>query len=259
MYPVLFNGEAVRAVLKEQKTQTRRPVKPQPVPSSMGDGLWVVKTDGKLSGMACINATDWDVHYWCERWRPYEPGDHLWIREAFILEETDELPIDGWPYREMEEPGEFGKYLVPHYRATEPEPHIVPLDLSDDYDDRTRWCASIHMPRWASRITLEVTDVRVQRVQDISEAEARAEGVEPVGLECGDWIPVSGSCYVIPFKRLWDSIYAMPKPVYRNKKIAHYVSYPWESGIKTWEHGGLPWYVYGNPWVFATSFKSLKG
>ena len=175
---------------------------------------------------------------------PWYRGLKLWVRETFILEETDEVPTDGRPYREMEEPGEFGQLLVPHYRATESEPYIVPLDLSDSYDDRTRWCASIHMPRWASRIALEVTNVRIQRVQEISFQDCLAEGF---------WGPPK------LFSWAWDSIYSKPKPVYRDKQIVHYISYPWETGTETRDHRGLSWFVCGNPWIWATSFKKLEG
>ena len=237
MYPVLFNGEMVRAVLEGRKTQTRRPIKPQP--EQRGDDLW------------------WKEDNWGNELSMASPygliGDYLWLRETFILEDTDTPPTDGRPYREMDEPGEFGSYLVPHYRATEPEPYIVPLDLSDSYDDRTRWHPSIFMPRWASRITLEVTDMRVQRVQDISDGDAWDEGYPR------DWAmdPVSQLCHIW-FREQWDAIYAKPKPVRRNKRIMYYISYPWEAGTETREHRGLPWFVYGNPWVFITDFRRIR-
>ena len=141
---------------------------------------------------------------------PWYRGLKLWVRETFILEETDEVPTDGHPYREMEEPGEFGRLLVPHYRATEPEPHIVPLDLSDDYDDRTRWCPSIHMPRWASRITLEVADVRVERVQDITDDDAWEEGAWWWRHDdaAGPPFYVRKGYNIECFSELWDTIYA---------------------------------------------------
>jgi len=231
-HPILFNGEMVRAILEGRKTQTRRPIKPQPVPSSMGDDLWVVKTDGKPSGMACINATDWDVRYWCEKWLPYEIGDRLWVRETFVLEDTDEMPTDGRPYRKMEEMGEFGHLLVPHYRATEPEPHIVPLDLSDSYDDRTRWRPSIHMPRWASRIALEVTGVRIQRVQEIGDSDAWDEGSWWRRYDDAVGPPIyiaHGEC-IDCFREQWDALYAKR---------------------------GLGWDV--NPWVWVIEFRELRG
>ena len=211
MYPILFNGEMVRAILEGRKTQTRRPMVPQPP-----DGHWWAETEAEQRLAA--------EYYPSARGRGCPcgiPGDRLWMRETFILEDTDTPPTDGRPYRETEEPGEFGQLLVPHYRATEPEPHIVPLDLSDSYDDRTRWHPSIFMPRWASRITLEVTDVRVERVSDISLADVHAEGkpenIWPTELEF-TW-----------FRQQWNSIYAKR---------------------------GLGWDA--NPWVWAVSFKKLE-
>ncbi|HUT15009.1 MAG TPA: hypothetical protein VMY98_02055, partial [Anaerolineae bacterium] len=192
-------------------------------------------------------------------------GDHLWVRETFILEDTDEVPTDGRPHREMEEPGEFGQLLVPHYRATEPEPHIVPLDLSDGYDDRTRWYPSIFMPRWASRILLENTNVRVQRVQEITEKDTLAEGIDDrrFFLDGEDKLKPTQREIRRPLRvwrvmHLWDSLYAKPKPAYRDKQIVYYVSHPWEAGTETREHRGLPWYVYGNPWVFVIDFRRIR-
>ena len=219
-HPILFSGEMVRAILEGRKTQTRRPMAPQPP-----EGHWWAETEAEQRLAAEYYPS---TH---GRGCPYGiPGDHLWVRETFILEETDEVPTDGRPYREMEEPGEFGQLLVPHYRATESEPHIVPLDLSDSYDDRTRWHPSIHMPKWASRITLEVTGVRVERVQDINDADAVAEGVLRDAL--GWWgvgeMFLSGEHAnpVDAFSALWDSVYTKR-------------GYGWDA----------------NPWVWVVEFK----
>jgi len=199
-HPILFSGEMVRAILEGRKTQTRRPMAPQPP-----EGHWWAETEAEQRLAAEYYPS---TH---GRGCPYGiPGDHLWVRETFILEETDEVPTDGHPYREMEEPGEFGRLLVPHYRATEPEPHIVPLGLSDDYDDRTRWCPSIHMPRWASRITLEVADVRVERVQDITDDDAWEEGAWWWRHDdaAGPPFYVRKGYNIECFSELWDTIYA---------------------------------------------------
>jgi hypothetical protein len=84
------------------------------------------------------------------------------------------------------------------------------------------WRPSIHMPRWASRITLEVVNVRVERVQDISEEDAKAEGVQPINLEA-----VAGKGYQFGFRDIWFEIY----------------------GIEGWET---------NPWVWVCEFKVVK-
>ena len=241
-HQILFNGEMVRAILEGRKSQTRRPMMPQPP-----EGHWWAETKGEERLAAEYYPSTHGRGCPCGI-----PGDRLWVRETFVLEETDAL-MEGCPYREMDEPGEFGPYLVPHYRATEPEPYIIPLDLGDSYDDRTRWHPSIHMPKWASRITLEVTDVRVQRVQDISDGDAWDEGYPR------DWAmdPVPQLCHIW-FREQWDAIYAKPKPVRRNKRIMYYISYPWEEGTETRDHRGLSWFVYGNPWVFITDFRRIR-
>ena len=184
--PIIFSGEMVRAILDGCKTQTRRVIKYKPA--------W-----GEEFHLAA------KALHLC----PYGvPGDMLWVRETFVIEDTGDygppnpLPEDR-PVRIEGDDIEGEIYLIPHYRATEPEPHIVPWDRIDGCDDTTRWHPSIHMPRWASRISLTVKDVRVERVQDISEEGSRDEGVEfaPAG---------PGNCtnYVIGFADLWDSINA---------------------------------------------------
>jgi hypothetical protein len=158
--PILFSAPMVRAILSGRKTQTRRALKPQPKPFLLPDKSW------------CEVAIE---HQWEEdlprirlgkvitnqtlRWAP---GDHLWIRETFSV-----VPSSA-------------------YRCS---PGVVQtINPSDQYDaaiyrasfDRSGggivWRPSIHMPRWASRITLDVTAVRIERLQDISEADAQAEG-----------------------------------------------------------------------------------
>lgn len=145
--PILFNEPMVRAILSGRKTQTRR----------------LAQED-----------------YLC---RYGAPGDKLWVRETFCVEDTRDYhgdhhePTDGRPIQKFEDV-DFGTYwLIPHYRATEPEPHIVPYRCDAD-DDRTRWRPSIHMPRWASRISLTITDVRTALLHDIDEADALREGID---------------------------------------------------------------------------------
>lgn len=163
----------VRAVLEGRKTQTRRLANPQPHTVD-SDGRWYRMPSGGLS----LN---------CHRSPFGLPGDQLWVRETWFREPH---PSEfGLTYNDMPHTWAFacaktGKYL---YRADAGSEVAI---------DGRRWRPSIHMPRTASRITLEVTDVRVERLQDISEADALAEGVEPEAPdEC-----------VIAFQRLWESI-----------------------------------------------------
>ncbi|WP_035601682.1 hypothetical protein, partial [Edwardsiella tarda] len=152
--PIIFNDEMVRAILDGRKTMTRRTMKVQPTPSKTRPGDFSFPSK-KLESMVYVsdlapgNSPISDSHlFFQECCCPYgQPGDRLWVRETF---------------------GDCGVRFV--YRA--------------DTDDGAacqvkRWTPSIHMPRWASRITLEITDVRVERLQDITEEEAKAEGATP--------------------------------------------------------------------------------
>lgn len=186
--PVLFSGPMVRAILEGRKTQTRRVMKPQPVGETPFFDRWA--------------RGDWD-----SRPFPYgRPGDHLWVRETWAsVYDCPELPCceDG-----------SGKHRRTIYRATEPheiDNFACSFSCSHDEPGCASWRPSIHMPRWASRLTLEVTGVRVERLQDISEEDARAEGLALEGLILPGH---AAGC----FSRLWDSI---------NAKRASWASNPW--------------------------------
>lgn len=148
--PILFSGPMVRAILDGRKTQTRRIVKPQPHeecgPIEVGHyHPTVIDRHGdEQPGAEIFGAYSLDGE-WGAKCPHGQPGDRLWVREAFAL--ADDYEVD----RVLNPGGVF-------YRATH-----------SPADDTSRWRPSIHMPRWASRLTLEVTDVRVERVQDISE------------------------------------------------------------------------------------------
>jgi hypothetical protein len=153
--PILFSGAMVRAILDGRKTQTRRVVKL--VGSDVIEER-VVGSGEATSEVSWPFDTTWadgddgSPWYAC----PYgEPGDRLWVRETWAHD---------------------GSKAPPLYRASwqcKRDYPGVPCEHGPD-----RWRPSIHMPRWASRITLEVTGVRVERLQAISEADAIAEGVE---------------------------------------------------------------------------------
>lgn len=166
--PILFNGPMVRAILDGRKTQTRRPLKLQPDRDIDGEPYWHVGgfrawqfrpvSDVLRKGGALLKC-------------PYGvPGDLLWVREAWQLLWCSHHETDcGTEYDCTLITGEVPKENDSHYgfdyRATS--------DLPNEGDP---WRPSIHMPRWVSRITLHVEAVRVERVQDISEEDARAEG-----------------------------------------------------------------------------------
>lgn len=226
-HPILFSTEMVQAILKGRKTQTRRVVK---FPKWM-------QVDTTIEDCGQV---------WCERELaqdrcPYgQVGDRLWVRETFVLESDlgwdIKLPTDR-PIKTISDDFDNGVYhLIPHYRATEPEPNIV-SEEQEDFDDRTRWKPSIFMPRWASRITLEITGIRVERLQEIDELGALNEGTPEKywDLQQGDMQTSAGivkgpfltGTAVKAYSRLWDKI--------NGKK------HSWES----------------NPWVWVIEFKKI--
>lgn len=209
--PIIFSAPMIRALLDGQKTQTRRIVKPQPTtsfwePYSCPDGRWnwVMKNTGMGSGDPF-------------RCRFGQPGDLLWVREVWAL------------------CGSLANVRPKDFEF----PHIVLRDglryQSDDdgYDGTVQyWRPSIHMPRWASRLTLRLTDVRIERLQEISEADAQAEGITGphyVGYQAyflpGDSKP-RYSCATAAFECLWESL-----------------------------HGPDSWAT--NPWVWALTFELI--
>lgn len=155
--PILFQGEMVRAILAGRKTQTRRLIR---------DGLAV--TD--VCGGGVEPAVWWPRDaVGRDAASPYGvPGDRLWVKETFYCDHC-EYPTG--PRREMVE--------MLEYRATHDCSAWEAGCPCRDDNGRSSWRPSIFMPRWASRLTLDVTEVRVERLQDITEADARAEGVEP--------------------------------------------------------------------------------
>lgn len=160
--PILFSAPMVRAILAGTKTQTRRAVK-HPALATLS---FVVDC-----GEGWWGDEEGAVQVCC----PYgQPGDRLWARETFYYDQEDAELL----YRAD---GEFD---------------------SEQVDSGYKWQSSIHMPRWASRITLEITGVRVERLQDISEGDAKAEGViRPRPLVDDD--PCT---HIDAFGDLWESI-----------------------------------------------------
>ena len=159
--PILFSGPMVRALLDGRKSQTRRVLKPQP---EWTGTMWHVRN--RLGGCFCENEAE--VAEAAADYGPYRPGDRLWVRETHAITSIGGSCSDSVHYAATPD------FLLFQSRDgtwnMEPKSNLIPAP--------DRWSGSIHMPRWASRITLIVTDVRVQRLQDISEEDAIAEGVE---------------------------------------------------------------------------------
>lgn len=178
--PILFSGPMVRAILDGSKTQTRRVIQPQPcrtLPETkeIGPSFDMHYPSGwrwhRSRGVQCFGQDAEALAGVAALLSPYgKPGDRLWVRETWA-------PVDflagGY---ELEEPHCVG------YRADESARYCFgdKQRAADTYAwnwSAVKWKPSIFMPRWASRITLEVIDVRVQRVRDIGESDAVAEGM----------------------------------------------------------------------------------
>lgn len=209
--PILFSAPMVRALLSGAKTQTRRLVKhPNVVDvdawADAGGGLWEmgVHEAGSTAGMGKLRC-------------PYgAPGDRLWVRETW----TEVVPLSGGRLQPGDHPASRsdGSPTQIWYRA---DGGISPVDRL--FDDGPRWKPSIHMPRWASRIDLEVTAVRVERLQDISPEDAMAEGVR---CDCMHPVPMCKG-NIDAFRDLWESI----------------------NGAESWA---------SNPWVWVISFTKVR-
>lgn len=194
--PILFSAPMVRALLAGTKTQTRRVVKPAPqTVRNHRSAAW----DGDPAELMKLLTT-------AGRRCPYgQPGDRLWCRETWLTVNGDDT----------------------FYRADY---------LHDPAGDRAHgvaWKPSIHMHRSRSRITLEVTGVRVERLQDISEADALAEGVTP--LPGGDMWTAGG---------LYDGPLHAARPQWAYRRL-------WEqiNGPESWA---------ANPWVWVVEFRRLE-
>lgn len=192
-HPILFSAEMVRAILSGDKTQTRRVITPQP-------SCQLVHGCGDIWDEDNLTRRLFRCKYGCR-------GDRLWVREKFAV--CDKF-------------GETTKWknIGPN------EPRIIQYAADNQFDYCGKWSPSIHMPRWASRITLEITDIRVERVQDISDEDAKAEGVSMNGRYWGD--NPNYFDHRPSFQCLWNSI---------NEKRG----YGWAS----------------NPWVWCVDFKRV--
>jgi hypothetical protein len=197
--PILFSSQMVRALLDGRKTQTRRVCNPQPVKNG---AFWELY--GAAWSSNTIPVPVMPGHSLAVRGPFGCAGDRLWVRERFSVGAAIEGRCTGNSFVHFVDGGQ--KYRDGAYYR--PENSGGRFDAS-----ALKWKPSIHMPRWASRILLEITDVRVQRLQEISEQDAFAEGVFSTGTIGRDF----ASC-VENFAELWDSI---------NPVIASWDSNPW--------------------------------
>lgn len=196
--PILYNGPMVRAILADMKTQTRRVVK---LPHQNPLGVWEPTTIGGPNGGRLRTGETipeqgaiWHTHTGDCISYSSQPGDRLWVRETFA-----HVPI-------REDDGGQGDRMGYIYRADGESAFDA---IPDEWDFIGPWKPSIFMPRAASRITLEVTGVRVERLQDISEEDAKAEGIGrydngTFGLD--NPAACMGPTAVVAYHRLWDHI-----------------------------------------------------
>ena len=207
--PILMSGPLVRAVLSGQKTQTRRPF--SAVFNSPPDliGGWFRPGEWKLFGQAMSHfRARWYGTYPSRVRCPFgKDGDRLWVRETFAIVHPCRDMETGY-IDDIRQPTDIpkdngGGFWVPWYRAD--------WNGNDDADRGFKWAPSIHMPRWASRITLPLVSVRVERVQDISEADAWAEGYgehwQRRVKEAGADGPLGRPDACGWFAMLWDKLY----------------------------------------------------
>lgn len=203
--PILFSGEMVRAILAGKKTQTRRP---------LNTLHWVPRTKELL------------------RYPFGQVGDRLWVRETWAHYQTV-AHVQGRTSSEVSD-GRAAYRADGFDTIAQVKEHVrsmvgVACEAVEVRGDA--WRPSIHMPRWASRLTLEITGVRVERLQDITESDAIAEGIgtEPRGPRSSEvWYqgalhPVKGLPKVFPFahqafESLWDALYG---------KTTSWPSNPW--------------------------------
>ncbi|EHI8955311.1 hypothetical protein J9049_003910 [Salmonella enterica] len=208
---MIFNSEMVRAILEGRKTQTRRIMKVQPGTPEFGLRLIIESSKANENGM----------YFWSQddacgikaRSKPFlfpygEVGDRIWVRETFRVHSraTDVATL---------------VYRASVRNSWTEQTHRVPVAVCNKPVTPEKWTPSIHMPRWASRITLEITDVRVERLNSISDSDASKEGCCIADMESGD-------CLSDVFTRLWTSIY----------------------GDDSWQ---------ANPWVWVIEFKRVEG
>ncbi|WP_163350982.1 morphogenetic protein [Klebsiella aerogenes] len=217
---MIFNGEMVRAILDGRKTQTRRPIK------------WKQTRFTEIGEREDGSKWPWseDAEHSCDFWHPCPfgaVGDRIWVRETFQGPLFDYEQMESY----LEDSSKFEKPEFCQYAADgKPAPEYY------DADDNLRygWRPSIHMPRWASRILLEITDVRVEKLNAISEKDATAEGVPPAGSLLPDYpgtfLTPKGDFATakVAFQRLWESIY----------------------GEESWKANG---------WVWVIEFKRVEG
>ena len=182
--PILFSGPEVRAIIASKKQVTRRGAKPRKYPSLLEPGKW---SDSYI--------LDPGNREWLHRDAPCAPGDRLWVRETWALESQG--------------PDEYDRLVFQADRAAchSDRWNRSPMFFMESDYQPAKWSPSIFMPRWASRLTLQVVSARLERLHNITEEDAAAEGV---GTDCpvGSIPRYLEGPHVYCFASLWDSLNA---------------------------------------------------
>ncbi|MCU6552076.1 hypothetical protein [Klebsiella pneumoniae] len=239
---MIFNSEMVRAILDGRKTQTRRPIK------------WKQTRFTEIGEREDGSKWPWseDAEHACDFWHPCPfgaVGDRIWVREAYRFPASlDDVSPTGvgemavaTGYRKPWAPTfyEFTGTFSDGWKGFETPPKV---------SDAGKLRPSIHMPRWASRILLEITSVRVERLNAISEEDAQSEGVH---TEVWDQTVVARNYAAIDeFFQFWSE--DMPHYVEMNQLYRSSFRSLWESiyGAENW---------LANPWVWVIEFKRVEG
>lgn len=241
--PILFSPPMVRAILEGRKTQTRRVVK-----GIRNDNCLSLRRASAKKAGVITHVMDAPEHGLC----PYgQPGDRLWVKERWrpvVAHSCYENACDCSDVNvQYAADGEI------RYFADCDIPTEWTLPKAAARGDVT----PLFMPRWASRITLEVTGVRVERLQDISEADAIAEGIERASgiFSCAPWRNYQGdrlfSAPTASFRSLWDSLNGPPEPkhIRQRRKKEKPVDRPIKLYPNRWN---------ANPWVWVVEFKRIE-
>jgi hypothetical protein len=205
--PIKFRKAMVEALWHNRKTQTRRVIKPQPPPYAEGRAIWNIHEDlwGIVSGNEMCKVCRSEDTIRC----PYgKEGDILWVKEAWRI-------VDG------------GHGLCVEYEVGDTVLGILDKALLSKWHISSDLCNDLHtMPLWASRFRLEITKVRVELLQDITELDCCAEGMGS---------PITRDCKKPKFQEFWDSIYTDPN--------CELLEYEWGR----------------NPWVWVVEFRVIEG
>jgi hypothetical protein len=208
--PILFSTPMVKALMEGRKTQTRRVVKPQPIID--------IESGRVFTGHVPAKRSPYDINNWrepfAEQYCPYgQPGDLLWVREAFMP------------------PLSYGTVTGYLFKA--------------DYEGlkEAKWKPSIHMPKGAARIRLRITEVRVERLKDITEEDTLAEGVASKGPS---------------YNSKWEENYPIRFKDYKNPCDMYIFRYGIESFASLWQSINGPESWESNPFVWVVKFEVVS-